>query len=172
LKNKRQKTNIDNLTISMSDMIAERGNIERLLAIMGNLPEFLRLSFARRKVSELSSMSESDRRTTIGFAAHCLLALEPSMSTKLITTWIKAMCEIESTILVSLLQSYTVALLNNTNYINVHLETLVNAYQYLTQECQNKILVALKEALFLSPNPVNTVKMLPRDVRNIIGYED
>jgi hypothetical protein len=156
----------------MDDMVAERGNIERLLLIMGNLPEFLRLSYARRKISELSIMNESDRRSTIGFAAQCLLALEPAMSTKVITSWIRALCEIEPTTLVLLVESYTMALMDHKNYMNVYLENLVSAYQSLSQECQNKITISLKEALLLNPHTVKIVKTLPLALRNILEYED
>lgn len=156
----------------MDNLVAESGNIERLLVIMGNLPEFLRLSYARRKVSELSSMSESDRRSTIKFAAQCLLALEPTMSTKLVTTWIRALCELEPTMLIRLVESYTIALMEHKDYVNLHLEILVSAYQSLSQECQNTITLALKEALFLSPHVDKTVKMLPLALKNILEYKE
>jgi hypothetical protein len=152
-------------------MGAEQEDIQKLLLIMANLPEFLRLSFARRKVSELSYMNESDRRTTIGFAVHCLSGLEPNMSTKLITSWIKAMCEVEPTTLVGLMESYSAALLDDTNFVSAHPENLANAYRSLSRECQDRIIIGLKEALFLSPGAAKLVKMLPISLRTIMGYD-
>ena len=155
----------------MNDMGAEQEEIKNLLLIMANLPEFLRMSFARRKVSELSYMSESDRRTTIGFAVHCLSEVEPNISTKLITSWIKAMCEVEPTTLVGLMESYSAALLDDMNFVNAHPQNLANAYRSLSRECQDRIIAGLKEALYLSPDATKLVKMLPVSLRTIMGYE-
>jgi hypothetical protein len=152
-------------------MAAEREDIERLLLIMANLPEFLRLSFARRKVSELCSMNESDRRITIRFAVQCLSELEPNTSTRLITSWIKEMCEIEPTMLVGLMESYSAVLSDDANFFSAYPEKLATAYRLLSKECQDMIIVGLKEAVFLSPDAAKLMKMLPISLKTIMGYE-
>ncbi len=153
-------------------MAADGEDIERLLLIMANLPEFLRLSFARRKVSELSSMSELDRRITIKFAIQCLSELEPNTVTRLITSWIKAMCEIEPTMLVELMESYSAVLSDDANFVSVYPEKLVTAYRLLSKECQDGIIIGLKEAVLLSPDAAKLMKMLPKSLKTIMEYEN
>lgn len=153
-------------------MAANGEDIERLLLIMANLPEFLRLSFARRKVSELSSMNELERRLTIRFAIQCLSELKANTSMKLITSWIKAMCEIEPTILVGLMESYSAVLSDDENFFSVYPEKLVNSYRLLSKECQDKIIMGVKEAFFLSPDAAKLMKMLPKSLKTIMEYEN
>jgi hypothetical protein len=153
-------------------MGANQEDIEKLLFIMANLPEFLRLSFARRKVSELISMIESDRILTINSAIKCLSTLESNMITRLITSWIRAMCEIEPSMLIELMESYHAALLNDKDFVNTNPEKLSNAYYSLTEENQERIMMGLKEALLLSPDPIKLVNMLPQRLKIIMGYEN
>ena len=153
-------------------MAADGEDIKRLLLIMANLPEFLRISFARRKVSELSSMNELERRITIRFAIQCLSELEANTSTRLITSWIKAMCEIEPTILVGLMESYSAVLSDDANFFSVYPEKLVNAYRLLSKECQDRIIMGVKEAVFLSPDAAKLMKMLPNSLKTIMEYEN
>jgi len=153
-------------------MGANGEDIERLLLIMASLPEFLRLSFARRKVSELSSMNELDRRITIRVATQCLSELEPNSSTRLITSWIKAMCEIEPTMLVGLMESYSAVLSDDANFVSAYPEKLVTAYRLLSKECQDRIIIGLKEAVLLSPDAAKLMKMLPKSLKTIMEYEN
>lgn len=153
-------------------MAAGGEDIERLLLIMANLPEFLRLSFAKRKVSELSSMNELERRTTIRFAIQCLSELEANTSTRLITSWIKAMCETEPTILVGLMESYSAVLSDDANFFSTYPEKLVNAYRLLSKECQDRIIIGIKEAVFLSPDAARLMKMLPNSLKTIMEFEN
>jgi hypothetical protein len=153
-------------------MGANQEDIKKLLFIMANLPEFLRLSFARRKVSELISMIESDRRLTIRSAIKCLSTLESNMTTRLISSWIQAMCEIEASMLIELMESYYAVLLNDKDFVNANLEELSNAYYSLTEENQERIIMGLTEALLLSPDPIKLVNMLPQRLKIIMGYEN
>lgn len=82
------------------------------------------------------------------------------------------MCEIEPSMLIELMESYYAALLNDKDFVNTNPEKLSNAYYSLTEENQEKIIMGLKEALLLSPNPIKLVNMLPQRLKIIMGYEN
>ncbi len=68
----------------INHMLANDEDIERLLFIMANLPEFLRLSLARRKVKELISMAETERLESISRAFSCTSLIEPNKMVELL----------------------------------------------------------------------------------------
>ena len=101
----------------INHMLANDEDIERLLFIMANLPEFLRLSLARRKVRELISMAETERLESISRAFSCTSLIESNKMVELLGSWIRAMCEVESSVLTQLMVTYCKALLNEKNFI-------------------------------------------------------
>jgi hypothetical protein len=147
-------------------MLANDEDIERLLYIMANLPEFLRLSLARRKVKELISMAESERLESISRAFSCTTLIESNKMVELLGSWIRAMCEVESSVLTQLMVTYCKALLNQKNFICKYSEKVLNAYFLLQKEDQEKIMICLKEAIFLGPHPGKSIKILPQKLKN------
>ena len=149
----------------INHMLANDEDIERLLFIMANLPEFLRLSLARRKVRELISMAETERLESICRAFSCTSLIEPNKMVELLGSWIRAMCEVESSVLTQLIVTYCKAFLNDKNFIRKYSERFLNAYYLLQKEDREKIMICVKEAIFLRPHPNESIKMLPRKLK-------
>ena len=146
-------------------MLANDEDIERLLYIMANLPEFLRLSLARRKVRELISMAESERLESISRAFSCTSLIESNKMVELLGSWIRAMCEVESSVLTQLMVTYCKAFLIDKNFIRKYSERLLKAYYLLGKEDREKIMICVKEAIFLGSNPNELIEMLPRKLK-------
>ena len=163
VRSKKQSFSSGNLMIN--HMLANDEDIERLLFIMANLPEFLRLSLARRKVKELISMAETERLEIISRAFNCTSLIEPNKMVELLGSWIRAMCEVESSVLTQLMVTYCKAFLNDKNFIRKYSERFLNAYYLLQKEDQEKIMICVKEAIFLRPHPNESIKMLPRKLK-------
>jgi hypothetical protein len=147
-------------------------DVERLLFIMASLPEFLRLSLARRKLRELISMNESDRMLTILQVIRCLNSLDPHMIGRLVTSWIKEMCALDSKILTELMVTYCNIFLNEKNFINTYSGTFLDGYNSLPKEDQGRILTGVKEALLISPNQLDLVNKLPEAIKTIMGIRN
>lgn len=149
----------------INSMLANDGDIERLLFIMANLPEFLRLSLARRKVRELISMAETERLESISRAFSCTSLIESNKMVELLGSWIRAMCEVESSVLTQLMVTYCEVLLNEKNFICRYSEQFLNAYYLLKTEDREKIMMCTKEAIFLRPHPSESIQMLPQKLK-------
>ena len=76
------------------------------------------------------------------------------------------MCEVESSVLTQLMVTYCKALLNEKNFICKYSEKVLNAYYLVQKEDQEKIMICLKEAIFLGPHPSKSIKILPRKLKN------
>jgi len=152
----------------INHMLANDEDIKRLLFIMANLPEFLRLSLARRKVRELISMAETERLESISRAFSCTSLIESNKMVELLRSWIRAMCEVESSVLTQLMVTYCKALLNEKNFICKYSEKFLNAYYLLQKEDQEKIMICIKEAIFLRPHPSESIKILPRKLKIVM----
>ena len=149
----------------VNHMLANDEDIERLLFIMANLPEFLRLSLARRKVRELISMAETERLESISRAVTCTSLIEPNKMVELLVSWIRALCDVESSVLTQLMVTYCKAFLNDKNLIHEYSERLLKAYYLLGKEDREKIMICVKEAIFLGPNPNESIEMLPQKLK-------
>jgi len=101
----------------VNHMLANDGDIERLLFIMANLPEFLRLSLARRKVRELISMAEIERLESISRAVTCTSLIESNKMVELLGSWLRALCDVESSVLTQLMVAYCEAVQHDKSMI-------------------------------------------------------
>lgn len=148
------------------------GDVERLLFIMAGLPEFLRLSLARRKLRELISMNESERILMILQVIHCLYTLDANMIGRLVTSWIKEMCILDSKILTELMAAYCEAFLNEKNFINTYSGTFLEGYNSLAEKEQERIMIGVKEALLLSPSQLELIDKLPEAIKILMGMRN
>src|SRR6476619_8429808 len=123
--NRKQSFSSSNMMVN--HMLANDEDIERLLFIMANLPEFLRLSLARRKVKELISMAETERLESISRAFSCTSFIEPNKMVELLGSWIRAMCEVESSVLTQLMVTYCKAFLIDKNFIRKYSEMFLRS---------------------------------------------
>jgi len=149
----------------VNHMLANDGDIERLLFIMANLPEFLRLSLARRKVRELISMAEIERLESISRAVTCTSLIESNKMVDLLGSWLRALCDVESSVLTQLMVTYCEAFQHDKNMIYEYSERLLKAYYLLGKEDREKIMICAKEAIFLGSNPNELIEMLPRKLK-------
>jgi hypothetical protein len=145
------------------------GDVERLLFIMANLPEFLRLSLASRKLHELISMNKLERLPVILQVIRCLYSLEGSMIERLVTSWIKEMCKLDSKILTELMVTYCEAFLNEERFINIYSGTFLDGYNSLKEDEQERIMIGLKEGLLLSPSRLDLLEKLPETIKILMG---
>ncbi len=147
-------------------MLANDGDIERLLFIMANLPEFLRLSLARRKVKELISMGGTERLESISRVLSCTSLIESNKMVELLGSWIRAMCEVDSSLLTQLMVTYCEVLLAEKNFISMYSEQFLNAYYLLRKEDRDKIMMCTMEAVFLRPHPRESIQKLPAKLKH------
>lgn len=147
-------------------MLANDGDIERLLFIMANLPEFLRLSLARRKVKELISMEGTERLESISRVLSCTSLIESNKMVELLGSWIRAMCEVDSSLLTQLMVTYCEVLLAEKNFISMYSEQFLNAYYLLRKEDRDKIMMCTMEAVFLRPYPRESIQKLPEKLKH------
>ena len=93
-------------------MNSNSGNedIENLLFIMANLPDFLRISVCRKKVKELIEMTEMEKRETIARSLTSINLISRDKLVELTKTWMKVISEISTSELTKLLNSYLLIL--------------------------------------------------------------
>jgi hypothetical protein len=155
--------------LKITVMETNPGDIERLLFIMASLPEFLRLSLASRKLRELISMNESERLPVILQVIRCLYTLDESMIERLVTSWIKEMCKLDSKILTELMVTYCESFLNEKRFINIYSGTFLDGYNSLKDDEQERIMIGVKEGLLLNPCQLDLLEKLPEAIKILMG---
>jgi len=150
-------------------MDAKTDDVEKLLFIMANLPEYLRSSMARKKINELIVMNEPERMLTTIKVIRCLSSLKAESVSQLICSWIKEMCKIDPKILTDLMLTYCEAFENEEKHINAFSMSFLEGYNSLLEVDQDIIMTAVKEALFLRPDRKELIKSLPNSLKNTFG---
>lgn len=143
-------------------------NIENLLFIIANLPDFLKLSICRSKTKELVEMTESEKKEAMARSLSSINLIQRDKLAGLTKTWMKVISEIEPDELTEILHCYLL-ILNSVKLFNkIDPKLILNTFLSLEEDERNKLMVCLKEALFLNPNRENILKNIPANLAKVI----
>jgi hypothetical protein len=143
-------------------------NIENLLFIIANLPDFLKLSICRTKTKELVEMTESEKKEAMARSLSSINLIQRDKLAGLTKTWMKVISEIEPDELTEILHCYLL-ILNTVKLFNkIDPKLILNTFLSLEEDERNKLMVCLKEALFLNPNRENILKNIPANLAKVI----
>ncbi|HEX5573792.1 MAG TPA: hypothetical protein VFX26_04615 [Nitrososphaeraceae archaeon] len=144
------------------------GDIENLLFIIANLPDFLKLSICRTKVKELVEMTESEKKETMIRSLTSINLINQDKLVKLTKTWMKVISEIEPDQLTMILHCYLVILDSVKLFDKLDPRLILNTFSSLEEGERDKLLVCIKEALFLNPNRGQILKTIPANLVKVI----
>lgn len=147
-------------------MNANSGNddIENLLFIMANLPDFLKISVCRKKVKELIEMTELEKRETIARSLTSINLVSRDKLVELTKTWMKVISEISPSELTKLLHSYLLILDEVKLFDKLDGKLILAIFTSLEESERMKLLICLKEAVFLNPKGKEILKKIPADL--------
>jgi hypothetical protein len=143
-------------------------NIENLLFIMANLPDFLKLSVCRTKTKELVEMTESEKKEVMVKSLSSINLIQRDKLVGLTKTWMKVISEIEPDELTEILNCYLLILDSVKLFNKIDSKLILNTFLSLEVDERNKLMVCLKEALFLNPNRQNILKIIPTNLAKVI----
>jgi len=150
-------------------MNAYSGNdIENLLFIMANLPDFLKVSVCRKKVKELIEMTESEKKETIARSLTSINLISQDKLVGLTKTWMKVISEISPSELTKLLHSYLLILDEVKLFEKLDGKLILDIFSSLEENVRTKLLVCLQEAVFLSPKRKEILEKIPADLVKVI----
>jgi hypothetical protein len=147
---------------------SSNGDIENLLFIMANLPDFLKVSVCRKKVKELMDMTETEKKDTITKSLTSINLVNQDKLVELTKTWMKVISEIDANELTKLLHSYILVLDDVKLFERLDGNLILSIFNSLEEVQRMKLLVCLQEALFLIPNRGETLKKIPPDLVKVI----
>lgn len=149
-------------------MNSNDNDIENLLFIIANLPDFLKVSICRTKTRELAEMGESEKKEAISRSLNSINLVQQDKLVELTRTWMKVISEIEPDELTDILHCYLL-ILNSVNLFNkIDPKLILSAFFSLNDDERNKLMVCLKEALFLNPNRQHILRNIPTDLAKVI----
>jgi hypothetical protein len=143
-------------------------NIENLLFIIANLPDFLKLSVCRTKTKELVEMTESEKKEAMVKSLSSINLIQRDKLVGLTKTWMKVISEIEPDELTEILNCYLLILDSVKLFNKIDSKLILNTFLSLELDERNKLMVCLKEALFLNPNRQNILKIIPTNLAKVI----
>lgn len=143
-------------------------NIENLLFIIANLPDFLKLSICRTKTKELVEMTESEKKEAMARSLSSINLIQRDKLAGLTKTWMKVISEIEPDELTEILNCYLLILDSVKLFNKIDSKLILNTFLSLEVDERNKLMVCLKEALFLNPNRQNILKIIPTNLAKVI----
>jgi hypothetical protein len=144
------------------------GDIENLIFIIANLPEFLKTSVCRTKTRELIEMSESEKMETMIRSLSSLNLVDDKKLIDLTKTWMKVIAEIEPDKLTQILHCYLMTLSSVKLFEKLNPKLILDIFSSLEDNQRNKLMVCLKEALFLNPNRDRVLKIIPKSLAKVI----
>jgi hypothetical protein len=144
--------------------ISGNEDIENLLFIMANLPDFLKLSVCRKKVKELIEMTEMEKRETIARSLTSINLISEDKLVELTKTWMKVISEISPSELTKLLHSYLLILDEVKLFDKLDGKLILDIFTSLEESERMKLLISLKEAVFLNPKGKEILKKIPADL--------
>jgi hypothetical protein len=149
-------------------MNSNDNDIENLLFIIANLPDFLKVSICRTKTRELAEMGESEKKEAISRSLNSINLVQQDKLVELTRTWMKVISEIEPDELTDILHCYLL-ILNSVNLFNkIDPKLILSAFFSLNDDERNKLMVCLKEALFLNPNRQHILRNIPTNLAKVI----
>jgi len=143
-------------------------DIENLLFIIANLPAFLKVSICRTKTRELIQMPESEKREIIARSLNCINLIPHDKLVGLTRTWMKVISEIEPVQLTEILQCYLLTLDSVDLFSKIDSKLISDVFFSLSDDERNKLMVCLKEALFLNPDRQQILNKIPTNLAKII----
>jgi hypothetical protein len=149
-------------------MNSNDNDIENLLFIIANLPDFLKVSICRTKTTELAEMGESEKKEAISRSLNSINLVQQDKLVELTRTWMKVISEIEPDELTGILHCYLL-ILDSVNLFNkIDPKLILSAFFSLNDDERNKLMVCLKEALFLNPNRQHILRNIPTNLAKVI----
>jgi hypothetical protein len=149
-------------------MNSSDNDIENLLFIIANLPDFLKVSICRSKTRELAEMGESEKKEAISRSLNFINLVQQDKLVELTRTWMKVISEIEPDELTDILHCYLL-ILDSVNLFNkIDPKLILSAFFSLNDDERNKLMVCLKEALFLNPNRQHILRNIPTNLAKVI----
>jgi hypothetical protein len=149
-------------------MNSSDNDIENLLFIIANLPDFLKVSICRSKTRELAEMGESEKKEAISRSLNSINLVQQDKLVELTRTWMKVISEIEPDELTDILHCYLL-ILDSVNLFNkIDPKLILSAFFSLNDDERNKLMVCLKEALFLNPNRQHILRNIPTNLAKVI----
>jgi hypothetical protein len=149
-------------------MNSSDNDIENLLFIIANLPDFLKVSICRSKTRELAEMGESEKKEAISRSLNSINLVQQDKLVELTRTWMKVISEIEPDELTDILHCYLL-ILDSVNLFNkIDPKLILSAFFSLNDDERNKLMVCLKEALFLNPNRQHILRNIPTNLAKAI----
>jgi hypothetical protein len=141
-------------------------DIENLLFIMANLPDFLKISVCRKKVKELIEMTESEKKETIVRSLTSIKLVSQNKLAELTKTWMRVISEISPNELTKLLHSYLLILDEVKLFEKLDGKLILDIFSSLEESERLKLLVCLKEAVFLNPKGKEILKKINADLES------
>jgi len=148
--------------------LSSDGDIENLIFIIANLPEFLKTSVCKTKIKELIEMSESEKKETMIRSLSSLNLVDENKLIDLTKTWMKLISEIEPDNLTQILHCYLVTLSSVKLFDKVDPKLILDIFSSLEDNQRNKLMVCLKDALFLNPNRDQVLENIPATLTKVI----
>jgi predicted ABC-type exoprotein transport system permease subunit len=143
-------------------------DIENLLLIIANLPDFLKLSVCRTKAQELVEMTEAEKKESIVRSLNSVNLIDQDRLVSLTRTWMTVISEIEPDELTEILHCYLLILESVNLFNKIDPKLILNTFFSLEEDQRNKLIVCLKEALFLNPNMEHVLKNIPKNLAKVI----
>ena len=147
---------------------SHNNDIENLLFIMANLPDFLKISVCRKKVKELVEMTDSEKKDTITRSLTSIDLVSQDKLVDLTKTWMKVISEIAPSELTKLLHSYLLILDEVKLFDKLDGKLILDIFYSLEESERMKLLICSKEAVFLNPKRKEILKKIPADLVKVI----
>ena len=113
-------------------------------------------------------MREAEKKQAIIRSLNSMTMVQPDKLTGLTKIWIKAISEVEPDELTQILYCY-LGILESVNLFNkIDPKMILNEFFSLEEDERNKLLVCLKEALFLNPDRETILKSIPTNISKAI----
>jgi hypothetical protein len=144
-------------------------DIENLLVIMANLPDFLRTSVSRQKVKELVKMTYEEKETVTLRAIKCLQNIPSEHSKKLLYSWFSAILKLDSTEFVTVIHLYLNILVTYHMSDNTYLDYVSDFFSTLKDDDKNRIIDNLREIICLFPFRERLLEILPNNIQKMIS---
>jgi hypothetical protein len=113
-------------------------------------------------------MTESEKKESIIRSLNSINLIDQDKLVKLTRTWMKAISEIEADELTEILHCYLLIFDSVKLFNKIDPKLILNTFFSLEENERNKLMVCLKEALFLNPNREHVLKNIPKNLAKLI----
>jgi hypothetical protein len=113
-------------------------------------------------------MTESEKKEAMVKSLSSINLIQRDKLVGLTKTWMKVISEIEPDELTEILNCYLLILDSVKLFNKIDSKLILNTFLSLEVDERNKLMVCLKEALFLNPNRQNILKIIPTNLAKVI----